>query len=411
MKIERLKHVLAHPVSKRLAVAAPIGVGVGLLRAWLGEHSMLIGLLVGVGSYTFADWWFSTESERRARIQQTAAFLRKRWATGTKWGVYVLMCAYFFASRSEPQLPGVRQLLSLVESLGLVVVLIVPVAQAVIAAMVWEDFSVSDLVSRWLSAMALYAMALWSIGHVGDDIYGWVLANPHDAAVGVAALAVVWMIFRLSDRPAPRRGIIATSTGVATAVFVPTPTPRDNRYTAAHEAGHGLVYAALGDLPTEVQLAVNDRADEYGVLGFVTGIRSPHQLNEKTFAEWRMLVLLAGKVGESRLMGETTLGSSTDHARWLELAREYLSIQSRGVFYVEPRNEFEQKRNEEKLSALQADQLSLLDRLFDANADVFRELADSLLSKRTLARDELAAFLARVQLPEEFPRPSNGSLF
>ncbi len=55
MKVGNVKEVLAHPVSRRLAVAAPISIGIGLLRAWLVEHSMLIGLLVGVGSYIFAE--------------------------------------------------------------------------------------------------------------------------------------------------------------------------------------------------------------------------------------------------------------------------------------------------------------------------------------------------------------------
>jgi hypothetical protein len=46
-----------------------------------------------------------------------------------------------------------------------------------------------------------------------------------------------------------------------------------------------------------------------------------------------------------------------------------------------------------------------LSQLFDLNADVFKELAGSLLEKRTLAREELIAFLARVKLPEGFPLP------
>lgn len=118
-----------------------------------------------------------------------------------------------------------------------------------------------------------------------------------------------------------------------------------------------------------------------------------------------MMVFLAGKMGEAQMMGESTLGSTNDHARWLNVAKQYLSNHYRGMFYSEPQNEFEQKLNEEKLTGLQADQLCALSRLFDQNANVFKELADALLEKRTLAREELIPFLARVTLPEGFPLP------
>jgi ATP-dependent Zn protease len=73
------------------------------------------------------------------------------------------------------------------------------------------------------------------------------------------------------------------------------------------------------------------------------------------------------------------------------------------MFYQEPQNEFEQKLNEEKLSALQDEQLLLLNRLFDKNIEVFKALAEVLLEKRTLKREELVSFLAQVELPDGFP--------
>lgn len=409
MKVCNLKEVLAHPVSKRLAVVAPISVGIGLLRAWLGEYSMLIGLLVGVGSYIFADWLFSTKSERQARIQQTAVFFRAHRWTATKWGMYILMCVYFFGFRSEPAEPAVKQILLLVQTFGLFAVFIVPAAISTVNAAIWGSLSsVAGLASRFLSGLAFYSMALWLIGHSGDALYGWVLAKPNDAAIGAAAFVIVWMVIHFSSGPSYGSESIARSSGavaMTAGVIAPKPTARDNRYTAAHEAGHALVYAALGRLPYDVKAAVNDLADHNGALGFVTGIKSQHRLDEKTFAEWYMLVFLAGKMGEARMMGESTLGSTNDHTRWLNVAKQYLSNHYRGMFYPEPQNEFEQKLNEEKLSALQADQLGTLSRLFDQNADVFKELADALLEKRTLARDELIPFLARVELPEGFPLP------
>jgi len=388
MKVGNIKEVLAHPVSKRLAVAASISVGIVLLRAWFGEHSVLIGLLVGVGSYIFADWLFSAKSERKARIQKITAFFREHSMTATVWGMYILMCAYFLASRSEPSEPAVKQVLSLVQTFGLVAVFVVPAITSTVSTAIWDSgCRVAGLASRFLSGLAFYSMALWLVGHSGDDLYEWVLAHPNDAALGAAALAIVWMIVHFSGGSSFGSESIDRSSGataMVAGIITPKPTALDIRYTAAHEAGHALVYAALGRLPHEVKAAVNDIPDHNGGLGFVTGINTQNRLVERTFAEWYMLVFLAGKMGEARMMGESTLGSTNDHTRWLNVAKQYLSNHYRGMFYPEPQNEFEQKLNEEKLSTLQADQLDSLSQLFDQNADVFKTLAEALLEKRTL---------------------------
>lgn len=404
----KLRAVLTHPVVKRLAVAAPISVGVGLLRTWLGEHSLLIGLLVGVGSYYFADWLFSEKSERDARIQGVTVLLRENWLTATKWGMCVLMCTYFLATRSEPSEPAVKQVLSLVQTFGLLTVFAVPAIISTIRSAIWGTLSpIVGLAPRFLKGLAFYSLALWVVGHSGDDLYKWVLAHPNDTAIGAVALAIVWMILRFSGGSSLRSESIARSSGKPTLAATASvkPTARDYRYTAAHEAGHALVYAALGGLPAGIKLAVNDHSDERGVLGFTTGISSKHHLDEKSFAEWYMLVLLAGKLGESIMQGESTLGSSNDYLRWLSVARSYLANHYRGMYYADPQNKFEQEQNEAKLEALQAEQLETLRALFDVNVDVFKQLANTLLMTRCMGRDDLIPFLSLVKLPDGFPLP------
>jgi hypothetical protein len=216
-----------------------------LLRAWFGEHSVLIDLLVGVGSYMFADWLFSTKDERKARIQQITEFFREHWMTATKWGMYILMCAYFLASRSEPSEPAVKQVLSLVQTFGLVAMFVVSaITSSTISTAIWGSWSsVAGLASRFLSGLAFYSIALWLVGHSGDDLYEWMLAHPNDAAIGAAALAIVWMIVHFSGGSSFGSESIARSSGAAAMApgVIAKPTARDNRYTAAHEAGHALV--------------------------------------------------------------------------------------------------------------------------------------------------------------------------
>lgn len=242
----------------------------------------------------------------------------------------------------------------------------------------------------------------------GDDIIAFTRANPSES---LAFIVVITYIFIESDRLAnwifhSADSVCATqqSAGVAMAAARILPTAQDHRCTSAHEAGHALVYAALEKLPADFRLMVNPEVDVDGALGFVTEIRGDHILQEKTFAEWRMMVFLAGKLGEIALLGESTLGSISDHHRWLGLATTYLSNHYRGVFYAYPATKFEQEQNEQKLEALQQEQRVLLQQLFDQNHAVFVALADTLFDKRMMTADDIAPFLARVSLPENFPR-------
>ena len=355
-----------------------------------------------------AAWRFSTNAERAAGVRQITQFFQEQWMTATEWGVYITMCAYFWLSRSEPSEPAVRQVLSHVKTFGLVAVLVVPVITSMISTARWRSWSsVARLASQFLRILAWYLLALWLIGQRGDDLYKWALTHPNDAAIGAAALAIVCMVVHFGVRSIgwieEHRQIVRPVAMVAGVVA--KPTARDNRYTSAHEAGHALVYAALGDLPADVKLAVNDRPDEHGALGFVTGICSEHRLEEKSFAEWYMLAFLAGKFGEATRHGESTLGSSNDHLRWLGVARSYLANHYRGMYYAEPQNKFEQEQNEEKLEALQAEQLATLRTFFDLNSEVFKQLADTVLEMRTMGRDDLIPYLRQVELPDGFPLP------
>lgn len=340
------------------------------------------------------------------RIEITAAFRENRMAI-IKWALYLLMCGYFMVSCSHPAEPAVQRVFFLVEAFGAIAVVIVPAVLAVIAT-INATFSVAEIASRFMRGVTVSALALWLIGHTGDSAFRWISANSKEAAIGAVSFAIVLTIIRWSGGFwRNRQRIVVRSLEVApVAVAAPKPTGRDNQYTAAHEAGHALVYAELGCLPPDIEASMNDRPDNNGVLGFVTGPNHQHQLDERTFAEWYMLFLLAGQKAELTIMAETTLGSTNDHDLWMRVARRYLANHFRGMFYAGPENEFEQRKNEDQLDALQARQSDMLISFFNLNADVLKELAESLQEKRTITRDNLIPFLDRVQLPEGFPCPS-----
>ncbi len=409
MSLGNIKGLLLHPVTKRIAIAAPITFVIALLRAWMGEHSILLGLIVGGSAYAFADWRLSSKAEFEERWRGSWEFIKANQNVAITWCSYVLISAICFGTRPEPQEPAVQQILRLVQLIGLFAVIIVPTVKSTLAATTSRSWPAARaLINEFLSSLAIYALALSFVGSAGDEVYRWVIANPDDATVGAVALVIIWMVVQFSSRPSHDAQHVAKSLEAAVPASQTASrksTDRDRRYAAAHEAGHALVYAALDPLPDDVQMTILDQSDATGTLGFVTRVKGPHQVEESVFAEWDMLVLLAGKVGESRLVGETTLGSSSDFTRWVDVAKTYLSNQYDGIYYPEPKNEFEHKHNVERLSALHKEQTAMLNELFDRNAGLLRELNDALLEKRTLPRDELVPFLSRVALPSGFPRP------
>lgn len=301
--------------------------------------------------------------------------------------------------------------LLMVELLGLTVMVVAPLLGAAVRT-IWADDGLT-LRERW--GRSLHSLAVWwmvcflvalSI-HVLDRQD--VVPHPSELLTMGAAMALVWMM-RHVDRGLLewRQALAQRQTRLSEEAKVEAErrlTPRDRSYVAAHEAGHALVYAALGGLPSPWQLAIHTHADTRGILGFVSGFRSGNQLEDRTFAEWKMLVLLAGQAGELAMQGDTTLASADDHMRWMKLAAAYLSHHHRGVFYPRPHSQVEAMQNEVKLEALRREHQELLQAFFEANRPVHTRLAKALLARGTLSREQVVPFLQLVRFPEGFPLP------
>lgn len=402
---------IIHPIVKLIALIILISWCLVLICAWLGlGPSALTNILSGCAAYGIAEFILSDAQTQQARLHQAIKLIRANGATTAKMTFLVMIFIVCYSLRTTPSEPPVKLVLGIVETFGLVAVMIHPVTRGILITMRLANSAtvLSYIATSFIKGLATYSIALWLIGKIGDDTFNWIMANPTDTAAGMVSLVIVWFIASFSLRGTPSSAIASASTS-ATAGFarMPFPSDRDNRYTAAHEAAHTMVYAALGTLPTDFKVVMKDLPDRDGVLGFVTGVNSDHQLDGKTFAEWKMLVFLAGKIGESVMFEETTLGSGNDHLRWLETARPYLANHYRGVFYAEPQNKFEQKQNDSKLEALLVEQVAALKEFFDLNVQVLKDLTDNLLEKRTIDRDGITPILSRAKFPDGFPRHVN----
>lgn len=184
-------------------------------------------------------------------------------------------------------------------------------------------------------------------------------------------------------------------------------TPKDIQYVSAHEAGHLLVYAALGQLPKSMQVEVKEQTDGTTNLGYVAAFVSKRVSQSRLFVEWRMLTALAGQEGESILLQDNSLGSVCDNCEWLNLATVYLKNHFEGIFYIEPLSKFELEYNVQQLNALKEKQRLLLQAFFKLNLPVYKQLTSLLMERKHLQGTEIIQFFqqANIQFPQNFPFP------
>lgn len=392
-----------HPFTKRMALATPFNLGITLTFSFFGRGLENFEILcLGMATYFIADAILSDRNDFKEQVRNIKALLK---AYFPKTVLLISALAFFYGTRHQPSEEFVQQLFNLVESFGLLAFAIFPVIRAALNSHPTHGIDKGSVLLSFFYGLIAYTAALWVIGEYGDGLYKWVITNPTDVALLVSSLVVCRIIILFTVRPVSPVHALQREGAASSSRLKPAPTDRDNRFIAAHETGHALLYAALGKLPANLSLVINDQEGEDGVLGFITSITSKHRLDNKAFAEWHMLTMLAGKLGESFAMGSTTLGSISDHQRWLSTARTYLANHYRGMFYYESRNLYEQQQDEIKLNELQAEQSAMVLAFFEANAEVFQQLSDRLLVLKKMNCHDLIPFLNRVTLPEGFPLP------
>lgn len=235
--------------------------------------------------------------------------------------------------------------------------------------------------------------------------------NPDTSMVIFISLLFFWLVFRLSTTGNLSTVQLPESSFGTSASLMKMQvrqkrkiTEVDRRTIAAHEAGHALLYAALGCLPDDFHIKIKSTEDESNSLGYVSGLRLEHCLNYKTESEWYMLVLLAGKKGERSMGLDESLGASGDMRVWLDLASQYLENQYRGLYYPSPSSDAQIDNNKAELEALKTEQNYLLDSFFAINKIVHNELATELLQQGFMKREQIKTYLDRVEFPASFPQ-------
>jgi hypothetical protein len=295
---------------------------------------------------------------------------------------------------------------------GLIAVIMLPLFQVSFSGYSW----MSEVFERLMLALLTYVNILFSIGTFGDRLHSWITSEPNEAIIITTSITLVLLTILIINTiigstlkvndivygetaQSSQRAVL----GATTPDFTPL-TERDRKYIAYHEAGHALSYVALGSLPPNIELVINNTKN-HNSLGYISGIHSNHSLDNKTYSEWLMLVLLSGKQSEFFVFKENTIGSVSDHQKWIDIAHRYLSNHFDGIYYITPNSHFELKSNEEKLNKLQENQKLILEALFKENEQVLHEIANKLLNVDKLGHLELTGLLSKVKLPDNFPKP------
>lgn len=281
---------------------------------------------------------------------------------------------------------------------------------------------------RFLRSIALFLWCdqglIWACNVFGDHI---IRAEAQEQAVMLAIVPVLLAISisrqlfgvfdtqtdavgdsRVPDDAGARFAALSARLAELLRQYETTDESLSLRATAAHEAGHMLVCAALWQAPEDITLHLGRQGNTAGHVkpGFGIDLSAARFCNDRTCMSWMMLLLQAGAIAEQRLTGREGLGASNDSARWLTCARIYLAnLCDDTIYYAEPDNEQEQAHNVRELNALKQRQRALLATFFALNDAVLRDLSATAQEKRTLRRDDLLPFFARVQFPDSFPRP------
>ncbi|EDK9384004.1 TPA: hypothetical protein ACJJY6_003620 [Enterobacter hormaechei subsp. xiangfangensis] len=264
------------------------------------------------------------------------------------------------------------------------------------------------------SQATLFPVTVWGIttviiiGFIAGKFLDPAIENPIAALVVIISIFAFWIVYRLSLQGSQQTSssmVVASGTAVfrKQEPLARKPTEQDRNTIAAHEAGHAMIYAALGNLPDDFHVRIKKETDSTNSLGYVSGLRDEHTLNYKIETEWFMLVLLAGKMGEINANKNESLGAINDMRQWLDLATQYLSNQYKGIFYTSPSNDIELTSNKEEIQKLKREQNIMLEEFFTLNVDVHKELTTELLEKGLLRREQLLPFLLKVKFPENFP--------
>jgi cell division protease FtsH len=190
---------------------------------------------------------------------------------------------------------------------------------------------------------------------------------------------------------------------------------KEKRILAYHEAGHALMAHLMGDLLPVQKVTIVGRGDALGLAYYLpTEDRYLHTKEELVDV---MKIALAGRAAEQLVFGRVTNGASNDLEKVTDIARSM--VFEYGMSEIAPSRTMRADNyalSEETKRLRDSEQARFTDhayaeaqRLLEKHRAPLDRLADGLLEKETIERDELVALLADVK-PESRSSETMGTV-
>jgi cell division protease FtsH len=171
------------------------------------------------------------------------------------------------------------------------------------------------------------------------------------------------------------------------------PTERDRRVTAWHEAGHSVAALVLEHACDPVSVSIVPRGPAGGVT-WMSG--TDDQLFTRAEADATMVVQLAGRAGEERLLGgDCTQGASSDVRQATALARALVADYGMSELGPAP----SARQVERATSELVAESLARARRLVADHGAAVDAVAEALLERESLTAAELRRIVSAASSP------------
>ena len=180
-------------------------------------------------------------------------------------------------------------------------------------------------------------------------------------------------------------------------------TPHEKKVIAYHEAGHALVSELLPAVSTLHKISIVPRGR---ALGYTLNLpEEDRYLMSKQDLLDHMSMLLGGFVTEQLIFGRTTTGASDDLRRVAEVSRSMIREYGMGSKLLAHLNAStaEDGASQASLQRLDEEQQLLIDdalftarTLISENRDLLDRIAQELLAKESIERDEITAIVTEV---------------
>lgn len=317
----------------------------------------------------------------------------------------VLLILLISAFQHTPTNAGAKQLFNDFNKIGSFVFSVVLVSFSV-EKLILEKNKMFNLYFSFLEkftfALLTYEIFVLAISNVGSDIYEYGTKHPLSIFNFMFTVIILTGILMHSFRS--RKTVKETNNLIGVAKEKIQTSQKDIVIIATHEIGHIMVCAACDSIDDRYYVKIDDK-NENGKIGATYIPKNENAIFSKFYAEWYMLMLLGGTVAEKVFLNKKTLGSSSDYAKWMNIANSYLLNGFFGIFYDKPANEFEFENNYKKETLLLEQLKEILSEFFLENKEVFIEMRDELILNREMKHDKIKKYFERIYVPEEFPRP------